>query len=110
MTRKWVDAIGPLFGSAVAGGLTFISLAAFAKSHEWVLERSGARVTRVGYSFGTRTSEQLRGGGADTAMDGHKLQLLHPPDEKGRRTTELGLIAKDRLDVAEWFRQRIAGP
>ncbi|RPH49672.1 MAG: hypothetical protein EHM91_02870 [Planctomycetota bacterium] len=113
-TRKWFDAIGPLFGMAVAGGLAFLSLTSFATSREWVLERSGARVTRVDYFFGRRTSEQPTTGCLGVvptvAMDGHRLQLLHPPDEKGRRTTELGLVAKDRLDVAEWFHQRIAGP
>jgi hypothetical protein len=113
-TRKWFDAIGPLFGFAVAGGLAFLSLGSFAASHEWVLERSAARVTRVDYFLGRRTSERTYSGclgvvpTADTT--GHKLQLIHPPDAKGSRTTELGLVAKDRLDVAGWFHQALIGP
>jgi hypothetical protein len=112
--REWFEGIVPFLVLPVAGGLAFLSMEWFATSHEWILERAGARVTRVDYFFGSRRSEQTISGCLGVvptvATDGHRLQLVHPPNGEGARTTDLGLIPKDRLDVADWFHRALIGP
>ncbi len=113
-TKKWSEVLGPFFGMVVAGVIAFLLLKATLTSQEWILEREGARVTRVDYQFGRRTSQTTFAGCQGvvpaTAAGGHRLQLLHPPDAEGNRMTVLGMVDEDRLDVAGWFNRAVVGP
>lgn len=112
-TRKWEESIPPALGMAVLGVITYVSMMRCAASHEWIVERSGARVTRVGYLFGRRISEKTLSGCLaivpTRASGGHRLQVVHPPQADDSRTTALELIAEDRLDIADWFHHALIG-
>jgi hypothetical protein len=112
--RKWGDAVGPFFGALIFGVVGYVAMLGFALSHEWVVEREGARITKVEYFWGKRSSEKTltgclgvvpaRGGG------GYRLFVLHPPQPDGKRITPLEVIDHDRLDVADWFNRALRGP
>lgn len=112
--KNWESAILNFLGLAFAGGISTWLIMGFATSHEWVVERSGARVTRVEYLFGSRRSEHTLANCLAIvpakAVGGHRLLIVHPPGPDGNRFTPMEMIPEDRLDLADWFNRALAGP
>lgn len=112
--RKGIAVAGNMAGVAIAAALGFASFMAVGESREWVLERADARLTRVTYAFGRELSRTTVAGclGVVPTRSGnsHKLVVLHPPAADGSRMTSLGLVAGDRLDVADRLHRALLGP
>jgi len=103
--------------SALSLGLGgYLSLISIASSSELVLERSGSRVTRNEYRFGSKVSEKAYAGALGfIPVTGiypwpTKLLLVHGADADGNCVTEVEGISRNRLDVVERFNQVLVGP
>jgi hypothetical protein len=115
-TRKGAEGVFPLLAALALGALGYWELKSFACSTEFVLERSPARVTRIGYFLGSRSSEVVysdclgfipASGGANQPAG---LHLVYSPAPDARRTILIDKIPAKRLDVAQWLNLALLGP
>ncbi len=113
--KSWGGAVTAFVVAVLFGFFAVGCVTTAASSTEFRLERDGARLTRIHYLFGSKTSEEIHAGclaivpAIGMASDQRSLVVLHPPDAQGARQTTIGQISEKSLGAAARLDRLLAG-
>ena len=107
------EGLGALVGALFFGVSFAFLLNGWGSSHEYVVERGSARVTRIEHFLGRTWSETSTAACIgvvpvpSSAFGRRELRLVHAPDAAGKRLTPLETIPAARLDLVDWFNRAL---